>query len=303
MIQDDGMSRVPSLKFQVPSSELKNRSGFRVPSSGLGNTLPGSKSLEPGTWHLGLGTRNWGLFREAGFTLLELLISMTILALIFVAVLGAIRVGSKSWESGELRAEENQRTRTLYDTLARDLTMLYPLRVKSQDPNKDIVVFRGKPDSLSFAALPQSYGAEPFSHMIRIVTYTVEPDLWLASAENYPLIGAEGASSLREGRIKGLEERVSEARFRYLVPEGRPEEKLPPTWRDNWDPSQDQTVPSLSQGLSRLPSMASQRPLQGSERLPLAVEITLTIRQANQWGARDLILPPLVFPVRVGQTL
>ncbi|MBI3779469.1 MAG: hypothetical protein HY278_00125 [candidate division NC10 bacterium] len=226
---------------------------------------------------------------------------MTILALIFVAVLGAIRVGSKSWESGELRAEENQRTRTLYDTLARDLIMLYPLRVKSQDPAKDVVVFRGKPDSLSFATLPQSYGAEPFSHMMRIVTFTAEPDRGLVGTESYPLAGAGNAIGLQEGRMKGLDERVSEARFRYLVPEGKPDEKLPPTWRDSWDPSQDQTPPSAS--VVRQVALRGQRPLQGSDRLPLAVEITLTIRQANQRGARDLILPPLVFLVRVGQTL
>jgi prepilin-type N-terminal cleavage/methylation domain-containing protein len=306
MFQDHQMWRVPSPKFHLANSEF-NVQGVevRVPkgNGALAIAEHGTVEQQPRPRNPAHRSSKPEILDEAGFTLLELLISMTILALIFVAVLGAIRVGSKSWESGELRAEENQRTRTLYDTLARDLTMLYPLRVKSQDPNKDVVVFRGKPDSLSFATLPQSYGAEPFSHMIRIVTYTVEPDRGLVSDESYPLIGAEGASSLQEGRIKGLDERVSEARFRYLVPEGRPEEKLAPTWRDIWDPSQDQTVPSLSQGLSRLPSIAGQRPLQGSERLPLAVEITLTIRQANQWGARDLILPPLVFPVRVGQTL
>src|SRR5712692_5378510 len=140
-----------------------------IPQDGTVNQRPESRNPADRSWKSKLPC-------EVGFTLLELLISMTILALIFVAILGAIQVGSKSWESGELRAEENQRTRTLYDTLARDLTTLYPLRVQSQDPKKDIVVFRGQPNSLRFATLPQSYGAEPFSHMIRIITYTVEPD-------------------------------------------------------------------------------------------------------------------------------
>ena len=234
----------------------------------------------------------------AGFTLLELLISMTILALIFVAVLGAIRVGSKSWEGGEQRAEENQRTRTLFDTLTRELTMLYPLRVKEQD--RQVLAFHGRSDSLSFATLPQSYGAEPFSHMIRVVTYAVQPERGLVATESYPLVGVAGASDPQEGRMKGLDERVSEARFRYLVPEGKPEEKLPPTWRESWDPSQDEADPSSSQGLL---SPGGQRPLQGSERLPLAVEITLTIRQTDQRGGRDLTLPPLVFPVQVQRTL
>ena len=234
----------------------------------------------------------------SGFTLLELLISMTILALIFMAVLGAIHVGSKSWESGERRAEESQRTRTLFDTLSRELAMLYPLRVKAQD--KDVVVFHGQADSLTFATLPQSYEIEPFSHMIRIVTYAVEPEGGLVATESYPLSSGGEASGPREGRLKRLDERVSEARFRYLVPEGTPEENLPPRWREYWDPSQDQSTligtppPVLAPG---------QRALQGSDRLPLALEITLTIRQGGQQGVRDQSLPPLVFPLQVGRTL
>lgn len=222
----------------------------------------------------------------AGFTLLEVLISLTILSLIFVAVLGAIQVGSRSWEKGEQRAEENLRNRTLYDTLARELTMLYPLRVKEQE--KEYILFRGKVDSLLFATLPQSYGAEPFSHMIKVVTYTVEPGRGLVAAESYPLSNeSDDFDSQGVGAI-GADDRISEARFRYLVPTGKPEEKLPPVWRDSWDPSQD----GVSQGA-----------LKGSDRLPLAVEITLTLLRANRQGDRDLTLPPLIFPVQVGRTL
>lgn len=236
---------------------------------------------------------------EHGFTLLELLVSMTILALIFVTVLGAIQVGSKSWESGEQRAEENQRTRTLVDSLARELTMLYPLRVQDQD--RDIIAFHGKSDSLVFATLPQSYGVEPFSHMIRIVKYAVEPDGGLVATESYPLVGAAAASDSLDGRVKRLDERVSQVQFRYLVPEGKSDEKLPPTWRDFWDPSQDESFQSPSQRF--VVPTGGQRALRGSARLPLAVEITLTIRQAKQRETRDLTLPPLVFPVQVGRTL
>jgi len=235
-----------------------------------------------------------------GFTLLELLISLTIVALMFVAILGAIQVGSRSWDSGELRAEENQRTRTLYDTLARELTTLYPLRIKEQGQEQEVVVFRGKPDAIEFATLPQRYGAEPFSHMIRIVRYGVESGGGLVAAERYPLAGNAGASGSWEAQVKRLDERVSEARFRYLVPEGRPEEHRPPTWRDAWDPADDKPDASSAPGLIQ---RAGQAGLRGSDRLPLAVEISLTVRQERRAGLRELALPPLVFPVQVGRTL
>lgn len=226
---------------------------------------------------------------HSGFTLLEVLISLTILSLIFVAVLGAIQVGSRSWEKGEQKAEENLRNRTLYDTLARELIMLYPLRVKEQE--REVVVFHGNPNSLSFATFPQSYGAEPFSHMVRVVTYAVEPGRGLVATDSYPLYGGVDPSSFEEGRVIGSDDRILEARFRYLVPEGKPDEKLPPTWRDAWDPSRDEAAPG------------GQGPLKGSDRLPLAVEITLTLGEANKPGDQGLTLPPLVFPVQVGRTL
>ncbi|MDD5559773.1 prepilin-type N-terminal cleavage/methylation domain-containing protein [Candidatus Methylomirabilis sp.] len=229
----------------------------------------------------------------SGFTLLEVLISLTILALIFVAVLGAIQIGVKSWESGEARAEESQRTRALVDALARDLTTIYPLRVKELD--KDVTVFRGSSDSLTFATLPQSYGAEPFSHMIRMVTYAVESGRGLVATESYPMLGPGTAQGSQEERAKQIDERVSEVRFRYLVPEGKPEERLPPVWRELWDPSRDRTVVMLSLG--------GPLTLESPYQLPLAVEMTVLIRQAKQGVFREVSLPPLVFPVQVGRTL
>ncbi|MDE2485068.1 MAG: hypothetical protein KGL32_07460, partial [candidate division NC10 bacterium] len=159
-------------------------------------------------------------------------------------------------------------------------------------------VFHGRSDSLEFATLPQSYGAEPFSHMIRIVAYAIESDRGLTAMASYPLVTQ--TSGLVEDQAKSLDERVSEVRFRYLVPEGKPDDKLPPTWRDAWDPSRDETPQFPSRGSVSSPG---RRALKGSDRLPLSVEVTLTIRQQRAQDVRELILPPLVFPVQVGRTL
>lgn len=245
-----------------------------------------------------LKTENLELPGEAGFTLLELLISMTILALIFAGALGAIQVGNKSWETGEQRAEANQRTRTLVDSLARALTMVYPLRIKEQD--RDIIAFHGKSDSLVFATFPRSYGTAPFSHMIRIVEYAVMPDAGLVATESYPLAGSVAVSDSADGRVNTLNDQVSQIRFRYLVPEGRPEENLAPVWRDFWDPSQVESAQAVSRNVVAAPG---QRTLKGSDRLPLAVELTLTIRRVDRQGPQEVVLPPLVFPIYTGRTL
>ena len=49
--------------------------------------------------------------RQAGFTLLELLIAFTLLALIMTALTGGLRFAGKAWEGGEARARNKGRPR------------------------------------------------------------------------------------------------------------------------------------------------------------------------------------------------
>jgi len=44
-----------------------------------------------------------------GFTLLELLISLTILSLVTVLIFGAFRMGIRAWEKGERNIDGRQR--------------------------------------------------------------------------------------------------------------------------------------------------------------------------------------------------
>lgn len=63
--------------------------------------------------------------RSGGFTLLELLISLTLLSVIMVLVLGAMRLGVRTWERGEAMVEEQQRCRVALDLIRRQLAAIY----------------------------------------------------------------------------------------------------------------------------------------------------------------------------------
>ena len=56
-----------------------------------------------------------------GFTLLELLISLTIVALIVVIIFGALRIGIRAWEKGEKDVDVRQRQRIVLDLIKRQL--------------------------------------------------------------------------------------------------------------------------------------------------------------------------------------
>ena len=80
--------------FEVPGSQLKNCLEFRVSSFELGNRIPGSKNPKP-------ESRNPKLPREAGFTLLEVIIALAILSVAFALAMELLATGVRSAKASE----------------------------------------------------------------------------------------------------------------------------------------------------------------------------------------------------------
>ena len=63
---------------------------------------------------------------EAGFTLLELLVSMTLLALLAIAMFGSLRFGARAWDRSEAHGAGMEQVRLVQQLLRRDLEQAYP---------------------------------------------------------------------------------------------------------------------------------------------------------------------------------
>jgi prepilin-type N-terminal cleavage/methylation domain-containing protein len=85
---------------------------------------------------------------EGGFTLLELLISITLLAFILVITLGAVRMGSRSLAAGERRAEAQERFRTVMSIMDAQLQSQMPLGRETVSGKR--YYFNGEAKSLRF---------------------------------------------------------------------------------------------------------------------------------------------------------
>jgi general secretion pathway protein J len=87
---------------------------------------------------------------QAGFTLLEVLVAISVSAVLVSLVYGAIRVSHTSWESGRARIDESETRRIgwrfLHGALNRARVLDDPL---SDGPG---ILFEGGPDSLRFVA-------------------------------------------------------------------------------------------------------------------------------------------------------
>jgi general secretion pathway protein J len=109
---------------------------------------------------------------SAGFTLLELIISLTIIAIIAMMVQNGFRLSVSAWEKGESAIEDQQQYRYVLELIQGQLSSSLP-HTSSQRVKKDSeVVFRGDDASLEFVSR-MSLLSENSSGMIR-VRYRVE---------------------------------------------------------------------------------------------------------------------------------
>jgi general secretion pathway protein J len=111
--------------------------------------------------------------REQGFTLLELMISITMLAVILLIVGAAMRLGLRSVDSGEKRIAALDRFRASLNII--DAQIQSELPVEMQETAGKIIVFLGNSESMQF---PSNFSLWGDQRGYVTVSYKVEQDQW-----------------------------------------------------------------------------------------------------------------------------
>jgi prepilin-type N-terminal cleavage/methylation domain-containing protein len=65
--------------------------------------------------------------RQRGFTLIEMLISLTVMAVMLMLIGGALRVMGRNWDANAARIESLDMVSRAFDLLARDAANLRPI--------------------------------------------------------------------------------------------------------------------------------------------------------------------------------
>jgi general secretion pathway protein J len=131
----------------------------------------------------------------AGFTLIEVLIAMTLLSLMVVLLFSSLSIGAKSWEQGESKIADVNEVAVVQQFFNHHLAHATP-QWNDFDPEKDRVFsFQGKKDSLQFvSAFPASAersGLQLFNvkfqekNKQRFVEVTLTPFFPLAEGEEF----------------------------------------------------------------------------------------------------------------------
>jgi general secretion pathway protein J len=196
-----------------------------------------------------------------GFTLLELLIAVSLMGLIFAALTGGLRFGTQAWQSTSERLTESDDMQLVYRTLRRQVSSainaspsLFPDGRKSS--------FEGRRDQINFVGAAPTQAMTPGLFHIKFVLVPNEVGQTLAlrwdRLQQFP--AQEDASN-----IEPLLRRVQSVGFKYF---GIVENDTSPRWVDEWI------------GFSSLPTMVS-------------IDIKFVDSDRTPW-------PELIIPIAVG---
>jgi general secretion pathway protein J len=173
--------------------------------------------------------------RQAGFTLLELIVALTILGLISLELFGSLRFGATAWRRGQVSESNLEAIDLAESTLRQFLAGIYPM-YSTDDPAAPHLLFEGSTNRLSFlAAAPQALGGAGLARF----TLAIEPGatglrVTLAAV---PELALNEDSGLTPSLVVDGLERAALAYW------GADDASSPPAWHDSW--SNARALPSL----------------------------------------------------------
>lgn len=165
--------------------------------------------------------------RQAGFTLLELLIAVTLLGLLMAALFGGLRLGVRAWEVSGERLDANARMEMVQHFLRGRLTQIYP--VVGGTGRRSYLVFRGEPDELTFVTLL----SERLGVGLALMSIRPGGEDQRSLQLRWRAFGAaaEETADMEATQTHTLLDGVERVEFRYY---GTFEEGTPGAWHDEW---------------------------------------------------------------------
>jgi len=224
---------------------------------------------------------------QRGFTLLELIISVTLVAMMAVILWSVFGITISSWRRGTAFIDVNQRHRTILDLVKKQMASTYGVieTADVQTPGSAYPVFTGAPESMQFVSLSSLRFFE--NPGLTMVSYDLvrdgEGQLTLVEREEQYLgldPARESIFDRKDEVTVPIFENLVSFHFEYYDPGTQ---VVPARWVNEWD----------SKGLGRMPvavslTMVSQDRAGGTFSRQMIVPI-----QAKPYDARLSFVNPL----------
>jgi general secretion pathway protein J len=159
---------------------------------------------------------------RAGFTLVEVMIGLVLLAMLMTVILTSIRLGTGIWSQAEARTDDQDAMTSVETLLRRTVDAAQPA-FASADPSDRRILFSGLPDALDFVApLPGSGAAGPWTSLdLHLIQDGPGRTLVLSWEEGQP----------PHPHVEPLLDQVTALRLDYFGPAAPGEA---PQWHERW---------------------------------------------------------------------
>ena len=199
--------------------------------------------------------------RQKGFTLIEMLITMTLLSIIVVLLFSSLKIAAESWNAGEGKIIEVNKKAVVYQFFKRHLTTIRPVSTQAPLQNGEDVpmpqlLFQGRPQFMRFvAALPVS-AARKGLQVFQIAADTEKPSILMVALSPYQQTEPDQPEKVV------LLEHIKAFAFSYF---GKKDENSEAAWQEDWT---------------------------GVDRLPQLIKVSINLDDGSYW-------PDMVFPVKI----
>ncbi|HEY7219869.1 MAG TPA: prepilin-type N-terminal cleavage/methylation domain-containing protein [Candidatus Binatia bacterium] len=173
----------------------------------------------------------------AGFTLVEVVIALTIFALMSAILYGAFSLSHRAVEKSQGNATRNQKQRSVADLVGSYVRSAFPYRQSAQET---AAFFQGEADSLTFvSAYSQGMGGRGMAK-IQIATGEGGDGRAVLRLEETTPVRIDAEEGTAAGQVYSviLEDAVKQFRLAYLDPQADAE-----TWEERWDGRERRTLP------------------------------------------------------------
>ena len=192
----------------------------------------------------GLHRSSSHVLATTGFTLLEVIVTLTILGLILIVISEAFRLGLSAWERGESTREEYQKVRAISQLVCPQIKSSIPYKIKTQKAEGDYLAFEGKPHSMKFVSALPIKARQPQGFVYVIYEFQEEGKEGgrLVYYEQRVLNKNFFEEKPDEELGVSLCEGISDVRFEYFRREDK-DKNWTEGWVDEWNAKEEKELP------------------------------------------------------------
>jgi len=225
--------------------------------------------------------RNHTINSEKGFTLLETIIAVTLVALMGVGVVSVFRTGTRSWTRGTGLIDSSQRQRVIQDLVRKQMASAFPLAapVDENVSGVNYPLFKGTENSLQFISLNSlSFQESPGLTLVQYeVSENPENGAYTLIESEQPYVGQslDSEEDIDLFNTLALFDNLSSCSFQYRSP-------------DDLNISDPNITTQIEAG-----QWVNEWDAQELGQLPVAVAMTMELMDANGDTRRHNVVVPV----------